>query len=86
MVQALASRDPEAALSFLQSTNQTNSSAIEQYEHFRQESVLKLDDRRPDHAQESKTRIANGTSKLKAGILAESDEYDVRTHTTGSRS
>lgn len=42
IVQALASRDPEAALSFLQSTSQTVSAAFERGEYFRQESALEL--------------------------------------------
>jgi hypothetical protein len=42
IVQALASRDPEAALSFLQSTSQTVSSAFEQRDYLRQESALEL--------------------------------------------
>ena len=42
IVQALALRDPDAALSFLQSTNPASNSAFEQTEFFRHESVLEL--------------------------------------------
>ena len=42
IIQALASRDPEAALNFLHATSQTISSAFERREHFRQESALEL--------------------------------------------
>ena len=42
IVQALAPRDPDAAISFLQSTNPTSNSAFEQAELFRHESVLEL--------------------------------------------
>lgn len=42
LVQALAQRDPEAALSLLQSTSQAVSSAFEKRDHLRQESTLEL--------------------------------------------
>ncbi|HJU93593.1 MAG TPA: PPC domain-containing protein [Pyrinomonadaceae bacterium] len=42
IVQALASRDPDAALSFIQSTNEAISSAFDKGEFFKQESVLEL--------------------------------------------
>ena len=42
IVHALAPRDPEGALSFLQSTSQMVSSASERRDHFRQESELEL--------------------------------------------
>ena len=42
IVQALAPRDPDAALSFLQSTNPTMGSAVDQGEYFRHESGLEL--------------------------------------------
>lgn len=42
IIQALAMRDPEAALNFLHSTSETISSAFERRDHFRQESALEL--------------------------------------------
>ncbi|HEU5459351.1 MAG TPA: PPC domain-containing protein [Pyrinomonadaceae bacterium] len=42
IVQALAPRDPEAALSFLQSTKESISPAFDKAEQFRQESVIEL--------------------------------------------